>query len=199
MLRLAWALARRAWPAVASLPRKAAAALTPVDPSQPYSDGRLWRAMLIVSGIALFVWWALPQIIWVRSPSIDARAVRLAPGPIGRDDLVMFTLRHRLAGPDPVSVTKYALCLPGDLLTAYRMRSERYPAREEAAFFCNGALLGVSKPYGHDGQRLDFFPWRSGRIPAGKAYIGSSYKDGFDSRYFGLVPLSALTRMERVL
>ena len=36
-------------------------------------------------------------------------------------------------------------------------------------------------------------------MPEGQAYIGSSYKDGFDSRYFGLVPISALTRMERVL
>ena len=199
MLRLAWTLASRAWGPLARLPRQAADALTPIDPGKPFTDGRLWRAMLIVSTIALFVWWALPQLIWVRSPSIDARAVRLAPGKIVKNDLVMFTLRHSSAGPKAVSDTKYALCLPGDLLAAYTMRSDRYPRRQEAAYFCNGTLLGVSKPYGHDGQRLDFFLWKTGRIPAGKAYLGSSYKDGLDSRYFGLVSLSDLTRVERVL
>lgn len=199
MLRLAWNAGKFAWPKVRDLPRHAAAALQSNDPDQPFVQSRLARAILIVSAIALFIWWALPQLIWVRSPSIDAWAVRKIGGTIERHDLVMFELRDPLAGPLPVNVTKYALCLPGDTLAAYTMHSDRYPKRLEAAFFCNGSLIGVSKPYGKSGQRLDYFRWVTGTIPAGKAYIGSSYKDGFDSRYFGLVPISALTRMERVL
>lgn len=202
MLRLAWNAARFAWPLIRDLPAKAAAAVgqsgTPgqLPPSMPE---RLWKAMGIVCLIALFVWWALPQLIWVRSPSIDAWAVRKAPGPIAKHDLVMYALHHRLAGPHPVNVTKYALCMPGDHLASFTMRSDHARGRRDAAFFCNGTLLGVSKPIGRNGQRLDYFRWKSGPVPAGRAYIGSSYKDGFDSRYFGLVPLARLTRMERVL
>lgn len=199
MLRLAWNAGKFVWPKARDLARNAADALQPIDPGEPFIQSRLARATLMVSAIALFVWWALPQLIWVRSPSIDAWAVRKVGGTVERNDLVMFELRHPLVGPLPVNVTKYALCLPGDRLASYTMHSDRYPKRLEAAFFCNGSLIGVSKPYGRSGQRLDYFRWKSGAIPEGQAYIGSSYKDGFDSRYFGLVPISALTRMERVL
>lgn len=199
MLSLALNAGKFVWPHLRGLLRQAAAALQSTDPGPPLLGSRLARAMLIVSAIALFVWWALPQLVWVRSPSIDAWAVRKVAGPIERDDLVMFELRHSLAGPLPVNITKYALCLPGDFLAAYTMHSDRFPKRLEAAFFCNGSLIGVSKPYGKGGQRLDYFRWKNGPVPQGRAYIGSSYKDGFDSRYFGLVPISALTRMERVL
>lgn len=199
MLRLAWNAARLGWPVVRDLPRRAAEALGQAGPDQPAMPERLWKAMAIVSAIAFFVWWALPQLIWVRSPSINAYAVRKSPGTIARHDLVMFELRHPLAGPVPVNVTKYALCLPGDHLASFTMRSDRFSGRIEAAFFCNGNLLGVSKAYGRNGQRLDYFRWKSGPIPEGRAYIGSSYKDGFDSRYFGLVPIAKLVRMERVL
>lgn len=199
MLKLAWNAASLAWPAIRNLPRRAADALGQPGPDRPSMPGRLWKAMAIVCAIALFVWWALPQFIWVRSPSIDALAVRKSPGIIARHDLVMFELHHPLAGPSPVNVTKYALCLPGDRLASFTLRSDHYPGRTEAAFFCNGTLLGVSKAYGRNGQRLDYFRWKNGLIPMGRAYIGSSYKDGFDSRYFGLVPIAKLVRMERVL
>jgi conjugal transfer pilin signal peptidase TrbI len=199
MLRLAWNAGRFLWPKVRDLPREAAGALQSPDRAQPFLQSPLAKTLIIVSAIALFVWWALPQLLWVRSPSIDAWAVRKVGGPIKRHDLVMFELKHPLAGTAPVNVTKYALCLPGDYLASYTMHSERYPKRLDAAYFCNGSLIGVSKPYGRSGQRLDYFRWKSGPVPAGQAYIGSSYKDGFDSRYFGLVPISALTRMERVL
>lgn len=199
MLRLAWNAARHGWPAIRDLPRRAAEALGETGPDRPSMHGRLWKAMAIVCAIAAVLCWALSQLIWVRSPSIDALAVRASPGIIARHDLVMFELRHPLAGPLPVNVTKYALCLPGDDLASFTLRSDRYPGRTEAAFFCNGILLGVSKAYGRQGQRLDYFPWKSGPIPKGQAYIGSSHKDGFDSRYFGLVPMAKLVRMERVL
>ncbi len=182
MLRLALNAVRRGWPAIRDLLWRAAEALGETGPDRPSMPGKFWKAMTRV-----------------RSPSIDALAVRPSPGTIIRHDLVMFQLRHPLAGRLPVNVTKYALCLPGDDLASFTLRSERFPGRTEAAFFCNGILLGVSKAYGRQGQRLDYFPWKSGPIPEGQAYIGSSYKDGFDSRYFGLVPIAKLVRMERVL
>lgn len=39
----------------------------------------------------------------------------------------------------------------------------------------------------------------SGIVPAGMIYVGSHHERGFDSRYIGLLPISRLTRMERIL
>ncbi|MCI1754340.1 MAG: hypothetical protein LKM31_00055 [Sphingobium sp.] len=88
------------------------------------------------------------------SPSIGAWAVRKAPGPIAKGDYVMFTLSHPLAGPKPVSVTKHALCMPGDrLITDREHRRSVRPNGWDGWYFCNGVLLGVSKPYGIHGQQ----------------------------------------------
>ena len=73
------------------------------------------------------------------------------------------------------------------------------PARRDGIYFCNGRLLGISKPYGRNRQRLEHFRWAGGAVPPGMAYVGSANPDSFDSRYFGLVPLARLTRMRRVL
>lgn len=83
MLRLAWNAARLGWPVVRDLPRRAAEALGQAGPDQPAMPERLWKAMAIVSAIALFVWWALPQLVWVRSPrSTPMLSVnRLGPSP----------------------------------------------------------------------------------------------------------------------
>lgn len=89
------------------------------------------------------------------SPSIEAWAVRKAPGSIARGDYVMLTLKHPIAGPRPVSVTKYALCLPGDRLTKIETPSTAAPNAWDGHYFCNGKLLGVSLPYGVHGLKLD--------------------------------------------
>ena len=66
-------------------------------------------------------------------------------------------------------------------------------------YYCNGQLLGISKPLGHDGRRLQHFHPAQRLIPAGLIYVGSHHPSGFDSRYYGPVAISRLTRMERVL
>lgn len=201
MLRLFWRLveALRAlgrW--LAYLPRDAARALGGLEEGRALRCKRVTRALLIVMPIALLAAWVVPKVALVMTPSIDAWAVRAAPGPIGKGDLVMFTLRHPIAGPDPVNVTKYVLCVPGERLTMTE-RPSRSAARErDAQFFCNDAPLGVTLPYSARGLKLDHFHW-SGVIPPGRVYVGSHHPRGFDSRYFGLVPIARLTRMERLL
>lgn len=201
MLRLCWALARLAaglirW--LAGLPRRAATALgAPVDGKQA-RPGQFWRAMAVALPAALLAAWAVPRVNLVMSPSIDAWAVRAWPGPIRKGDLVRFTLSHRLAGPRPVSVTKYALCMPGERLTMTETPSAASAGSMDASYFCNGHLLGATLPFGADGQPLAHMRW-SGTIPPGMAYVGSDHPRGFDSRYFGLVPISGLTRMARLL
>jgi len=198
MLKLAWiggkALARRAW----RLPGEAAVALGAPGPGQAARPERLWQACAIILPLAMLAALGIPQIVWVMSPSIDAWGLRPAPGPIAKGDFVMFTLSHPLAGPEPVNVTKYALCMPGESLTMIERPSPHAPAERDGYYYCDGVLLGVSKPFGRNGQRLEHLHWQ-GRLPVGQVYVGSSYPSGFDSRYFGPVPLDRLTRMERVL
>lgn len=201
MLRLVWALASALasfWPRLRRLPRTAAVALGAPGLGQPARPARLWQALGVVLPVALIAGMLLPQVTLVMSPSIDAWAVRKAPGPITKGDYVMLTLQHPIAGPEPVSVTKYALCTPGDRLTKIETPSVAAPNAFDGHYFCNGQPLGVSLPYGVHGQKLDHMQW-SGVIPPGMIYVGSHHPRGFDSRYFGLVPISRLTRMERLL
>jgi type IV secretory pathway protease TraF len=201
MLRLFWALAS-ALPALGrwlrGFPREAAVALGAAASGTAARPARLWLAFAMILPVALVAASLLPQVSLVMSPSINAWAVRPAPGSIAKGDYVMFTLRHPIAGPAPVSVTKLVLCGPGDRLTHVETPSITSAGTRDGRYFCNGALLGVSLPYAGHGLKLDHMQW-SGVIPAGQAYVGSHHPRGFDSRYFGLVPIASLTRMERVL
>jgi type IV secretory pathway protease TraF len=199
MFRHAWNAGKRFWPAVAELPLRAAVALGAAGFGTPPRPAQLWKAYGIVLPIGLATWWAIPQVTLVASPSIDAWAVRAASGPITRGTLVSFMLSHRLAGPKPVDVTKYALCLPGDRIDMVERPSPRHPEIRDGWYFCNGHLLGVSKPFGHGGQRLDHWHPEIRTIPAGFIYVGSSHPDGFDSRYYGPVAMERLHPMEKVL
>jgi len=198
MLRLAWNLGKSAWPEIKLLPLRAAVALGASGLGQPPRPEQLFKVYCIVLPIGLLTWWAIPQLTWVMSPSIDAWAVRADPGPIHRGDLVSFMLSHPLAGAKPVPVTKYALCMPGDRLDMIEKPSIT-PRARDGWYYCNGRLLGVSKAVGHSGQRLDHYHPAEPRIAPGYIFVGSAHASGFDSRYYGPVAITRLTRMERVL
>lgn len=198
MLRLVWNAGKALWPEVKLLPLRAAVALGSAGLGQPPRPEQLWKAYGIVLPIGLFCWWAIPQVTWVMSPSIDAWAVHAKSGPIHRGDLVSFELSHPLAGPKPVSVTKYALCMPGDRIDMTEKPSMT-PGARDGYYYCNDQLLGVSKAIGRNGQRLMHWRPSERRIPAGMIYVGSAHPNGFDSRYYGPIAISRLHRMERVL
>jgi conjugal transfer pilin signal peptidase TrbI len=198
MLRLAWTLGKRLLPELRLLPLRAAVALGASGLGQPLRPRQLLKAYGIVLPIGLATWWAIPQLTWVMSPSIEAWAIRAAPGPIHRGDLVSFQLFHPLAGPKPVAVTKYALCLPGDRLAMIE-RPSSVPGQRDGWYYCNDSLLGVSKPVGRNGRHLEHFQPTGPNIPAGTIFVGSHHPSGFDSRYYGPVAIGRLTRMERVL
>jgi len=198
MLRLAWIAGKALVRWLRRLPREAAVALGAPGLDQAARPERFWQACAIVLPLAMLAALGIPQIVWVMSPSIDAWGLRPAPGPIAKGDFVTFMLSHPLAGPRPVNVTKYALCMPGESLTMIEKPSPHDPAKRDGYYYCDGVLLGVSKPFGRNGKRLEHLHWQ-GRLPAGRVYVGSHHPSGFDSRYFGPVPLERLTRMERVL
>lgn len=197
MLRL-WRLAKALIGWLRRLPREAAVALGAADLGHPARPTRLLTAILIVTPLGLFAWWALSQVTFVMSPSIEALAVTPDPGPIIKGDYVMFRFSHALAGPEPVSVTKHALCMPGERLSMIEKPSAMSPREWDGWYFCDGVLLSVSKPFATSGLRLPHLLW-AGPIPPGMVFVGSGAPNGFDSRYFGPVPLSALTRMKRIL
>jgi len=198
MLRLAYRAAKYSWVELKMLPIRAAVALGSAGLGQPPRPGQLWKAFGIVLPVGLITYWAIPQATIVMSPSVNAYLIRKASGPIVRGDLVSFTLSHPLAGPKPVTVTKYALCLPGDRISMIEKPSMT-PGEWDGWYYCEGRLLGVSKPYGHNGQKLDHWQPDNGLIPPGTIYVGSSHASGFDSRYYGPVEIDRLRRMAKLL
>lgn len=199
MLRLVYKAARSGWTELKLLPLKAAVALGSAGLGQPPRPKQLWKAFGIVLPVGLVTWWAIPQATIVMSPSIDAWLVREAPGQITRGDFVSFTLSHPLAGPKPVQVTKKALCLPGDRIEWIEKPSPMHRGEWDGWYYCEGTLLGVSKPYGHNGQKLEHWRPMIATIPQGVVYVGSSHASGFDSRYYGPVAITRLRRMEKLL
>lgn len=193
-----WWLAKAFLQGLWRLPGEAAVALGAEGPGQPARPALLLMTILLVTPLSLGCWWTMTQVTFVMSPSIRAWAVRPDPGPIAKGDYVMFRLSHALAGPEPVSVTKRALCMPGDRLDMIEKPSRLDPREWDGWYFCNQVLLNVSKPFARDGMHLPHLLW-GGTIPPGLVFVGSSAPNGFDSRYFGPVPLSALLRMKRIL
>jgi type IV secretory pathway protease TraF len=198
MLSLAWRAGKRLTLELKDLPLRAAVALGASGLGQPARPMQLFKAYGIVLPIGLFAWWAVPQMTLVMSPSVEAWVIHQSPGPIHRGDLVSFQLVHPIAGPKPVNVTKYALCLPGDRIDLVEKPS-RTSRTWDGWYFCNDRLVGVSKAVARDGRPLAH--WRPANviIPPGMIYVGSSASDGFDSRYYGLVAIDRLTRMEKLL
>lgn len=202
MFRFAWKAAKAAWPEIRLLPLRAAVALGSAGLGEPLRPDRLWKAMAVILPIGIATWWAIPQVTWVMSPSIDAIAVRASSGPIRKGDYVMFLLSHPLAGPEPVNVTKQALCLPGeriDMIEKPSMSPGVPIGQYDGWYYCNERLMGVSKPVGRNGIKLDHWQPKLGTVPDGFVFVGSHHPDGFDSRYYGPVAITRLTRMEKIL
>jgi type IV secretory pathway protease TraF len=199
MLSLAWKAGKRLAIGLKKLPRRAAVALGAEGLGEPARPDRLWRTCAIVIPLGLLIFWAIPQGTLVMSPSVDALVVRVSPGPIAKGDLVMFKLSHPLAGPDPVNVTKRALCMPGERISLIERPSTIIPDHMEGWYYCEGVLLGVTKPYGRHGQKLDYWRPDNGLIEPGTIFVGSPHMSGFDSRYYGPVPIARLTRVEKLL
>jgi type IV secretory pathway protease TraF len=199
MLRLVWLAANRLFHGLKMLPREAALALGGPVGDQAARPRRFWLVLGITVPLATITWQAIPAVTIVMSPSIDAWAVRTVPGAIRKGDLVMFALSHPIAGPRPVSVTKRAMCMPGERLREIERHSVFDGKVTSSRYYCGDRLLGISRPTGRNGQRLDHLRWGDRNIPAGFVYVGSDHPEGFDSRYFGPVRIERLTRMERVL
>lgn len=121
--------------------------------------------------------------------SVPAHVLWKTPNrPILRGDFVLAPAHDPMIPKDYHYLTKYALCVEGDMLT-----------ERNGAFFCNGDLIHRAKRRTRLGAPLKAFSWPGGPVPKGMMFIGSRHPDGFDSRYLGLFRTKELIRAEKVL
>ncbi|MBF7013691.1 S26 family signal peptidase [Novosphingobium resinovorum] len=204
MFSLVWRSAKRLTCECMDLPLRAAVALGASGLGQPARPAQLFKAYGIVLPVGFLAWWIMPQVTLVMTPSIDAWIVHRTGGTIRRGDLVSFVLSDPLAGPKPVNVTKYALCMPGEPIAVVEIapgtvKAKRANRGTNAWYYCDGRLMGISKPVARSGRRLRHWLPDDPRIPEGMVFVGSNHPDGYDSRYYGPVAIERLTRMEKLL
>ena len=141
------------------------------------------------------------------TPSLPKGVYQLSPEPVRAGDLVTFCLESTnpfaplakergYLGPGSCPsglrpLLKKVAGLPGDRLTI-----------SPHGLMVNGRLLpGTARPdHDHQGRTLPASLLQNGEIPDGQALVLSQEHSGsFDSRHFGLVPLSSLTKARPIL
>ncbi len=107
---------------------------------------------------------------------------------VERGNIVIFPWSDPIL-PDGVDhMTKRVMCLPGDRLS-----------RKGLTFFCNDRRITAAKTHSFAGDPLTVFDWTNGIIPDGVFFAATAHPDGYDSRYYGFVPLEIATVLERKL
>ena len=136
--------------------------------------------------LAIGVSYTWDHINVTTSESLDHRVFWRTSERPGPGDYASFLLTHELAGPEPVLISKKLACWGG-----------QETSQQGREFFCDGEPLGRAKTKTLTGKALPLFAF-SGPIPAGKAWAYGSHPDSFDSRYWGLVDVSAAKRLKAI-
>jgi conjugative transfer signal peptidase TraF len=131
-----------------------------------------------------------PSFVWNPTASLPRGLYRLDHGaPIVRGAVVSFApppravsvIAERCYLPPGSRLLKIVVGLPGDDVLI-----------DETSFAVNGRAVGVVAR--HDSAGRPLTPARFvGALPSGFAVVATAARLSFDSRYFGPVPLSALT------
>jgi conjugative transfer signal peptidase TraF len=153
-----------------------------------------FRVLLVVALVALaaragaavlaagLVWndtASVPRGLYLRRPMWPAAVGRtvILPIPVSVRRLV----DERRYLPLDHDLMKVVVAMPGD-----RVCLDGHDYR------VNGRVIGAVRDADSRGRRLD--PYRfCGEVPTGQAFLATSAPLSFDSRYFGPVPLAALT------
>jgi len=107
---------------------------------------------------------------------------------VSKHDVVIFRWDDPALPVGVNHMTKHVLCWSGDTLR-----------RDGLAFYCNDKLITTAKTNTKTGDPLSIFGWTKGSVPKGFFFAGTNHPDGYDSRYYGLVPLKSATVLEKVL
>ena len=158
--------------------------------------GSLWQGrrqvflIVLVSGLLILGMRVLASnFVWTAMGSVPGKLFMLKPDEAVRKGSIILFHRDDTLMPEGVfKLTKYALCMPGEVLK-----------RVANSFYCDGELISVAKDESLTGLPLRIFEWSEGPIPEGFVYVGSDHPNGYDSRYFGLIRVSETTVMEALL
>lgn len=166
----------------------------------------LWRPLIIflVCVVALLCLWRLGFRLNT-TRSVPLGLYRIASGPIMHGDLAAYCLtdpelivlaqerQYLASGVCPSglrTLLKQAAGLPGDDIII-----------NNGLIFVNGLEQpnSAAKAFDSKGRPTSESRLKPGCIPAGQALLLAYHANSFDSRYFGLVPLAELQRVEPVL
>jgi type IV secretory pathway protease TraF len=156
--------------------------------TSPWGLADLGRRLVLLAAVSYAVTIIMGHLVIARGESVPLTLFwRLDSGPIHTGSYVTFEATHPIIGLHPARLTKLVVCDEGDQL-----------AFHDDAFWCNGTRLGgyISRTW--DDQPLEPFRF-TGVIPAGQAFVMGVHPRSFDSRYFGWVAKSKLTRLVGLL
>lgn len=121
--------------------------------------------------------------------SVEGKIFKMRPDlDVARETTVMFEWEDPVLPSGVKHMTKHVLCFPGDILK-----------REGLIFYCNGVMINRAKLRTKSGDFLNVFEWTEGPVPDGVFFAGTDHPDGYDSRYYGFVPLDSAVVVERTL
>lgn len=121
--------------------------------------------------------------------SVDGKIFKMRPDlQIEKQSTVMFEWDDPILPAGVEHMTKHVLCFPGDILI-----------RDGFNFYCNGQMITKAKRKTRAGEPLTAFDWTEGPVPADVFFAGTDHPDGYDSRYYGFVPLDSAVVVEKAL
>jgi len=129
-----------------------------------------------------------PRLVWNASSSVPLGLYRVEPGPVRRGDLVLIRpppavaeLAHRRGYlPKSIYLIKYVWAIPGDQV-----------CRFGTYVLVRGMLVVRALPRDNLGRRMPV--WRGCRtLRSGEFFVLAYSPQSFDSRYFGLVPVTSV-------
>ena len=147
---------------------------------------RLSLRLLVVAATVGVISVAMDRVVIAHGDSVPAHVLVTAPGPIARGDYVSLWMQHLVLGPRPVHLTKQVVCMSGDQLYF-----------KDNVYRCNEQVLGSPLAQTWDHRPLTRMTFQ-GRIPFGYVFVMGTHPRSFDSRYFGLVHITHLQRLQAV-
>lgn len=151
--------------------------------SIPLTRTRLVR-FLTLAAIVAAISTIEPRVVLEKTHSVKYRALLILGGEPHKGDYVNLQIQHPLIERNRrVTITKRIGCVAGEKLSFHDDR-----------FYCNQELLGGVLKKTWRGEPLTAFAW-SGPVPQGKVFLIGDHPRSFDSRYFGFVNTTELTKL----
>ena len=148
--------------------------------------------LMALFALILIVREQMKQLIIQPTPSMSGTFyVKDADVKLSKNDIVRFTISHPyIFNGKPTSLIKKIKCMPLDVL---KIDAEGWVT-------CNDFFLGMAgnRVNEETGQEIKMFQY-NGVIPSDKVFVMGEHPTSFDSRYYGLVSLSDLTKVKKIL